>query len=311
MQKHPERAPTVGPKPRTRLRRVERSAPVGRAPAWLCMWWTLAGVATPVYAQDGNAPLSSEATTPEERYRRAASLMDAGDCAAVLALLEGLHLPGLLADERRVLDVHRMRGHCLVLLSRTDEASRQFEDVLYIDPNHELDAFRTPPDVIACFERTRRELQEKQLEFESVRRAPTAPPAPRAPVQWIERERRVQAVPLAAVLLPAGIGQWLNGDASRALWFGGAQLAALGLNIGCYWGMQATRSAPSPGPDEVSRYALLQGGQIAALGALGLAYGWGVADAWTGHQALREISMQTMHEEISEDEARRRLDPSQ
>ena len=250
--------------------------------------------------------------TAFQRIRRAKNRFEFGDCVATLDELAGLDAPQALNDEKQSMEVHQMMGICLALGGEEAKAELQFERLLHIAPEHELDAFRTPPAVMELFENTKTRIREEvaRLQAAQVEQEQNQPESLR--VVWLEREIERQKTPFAAVFFPFGVSQWANQEPSKALLLGGLQFAALTANVGAYWGMQGIKSIPEPSASQQEAYRWLQSIQAGALISGLAAYLYGVGDAWWNHEPSRERLVAEKRKELEGDEAReslRRLAP--
>lgn len=272
-------------------------------------------------APSGLNPASTEAPSAVsanedsafQRLRRAQNRFEFGDCEATLAELEGLDAPQALNDEKQSMSVHQLKGICLALQGEETRAAQQFERLLYIAPEHELDAFRTPPAVMELFENTKKRIREEIARLQEARAEQEQQAQPEAlRVVWVEREIERQKTPFAAVFLPFGLSQWTNREPSKALIIGGIQLAAMTANIGTYWAMQGIKSVPQPSASQQEAYRWLQSIQAGALIATIATYFYGVGDAWWNHEPSQERLIAERRKELQGEEAReslRRLTP--
>lgn len=250
-----------------------------------------------------------------ERFRRARILSEDGDCEGAVPLLEGLAFPGTLGDEKQLVEVHRMFGVCLFLDGSEDEAVRQFELLLYIDPAYSLDPFRTPPPVVELFDQVKAEIKAKQELIEQAKRdSEDGSEKLAGKTLVIERERVVKEAPFAAVFLPFGLGQWANDEPVKAAVIGGIQAAALIANAAAYWAtvsidLQDGKLGKSPSDEARTAYSIAWGVQAASLGALVASYLYGVGDAWWNYQSHVEVDTKERRRELSPEEAMKVLRP--
>lgn len=302
----------------TRQDREGRSSPKSRVFARVLvplLALTLAGTAR---AQAPGAPPGAPAPgaepaeppldelSPAQRFRRAENLFEFGDCEGAMPVLEGLAFPGTLGDEKQLIEVHRMLGVCLFLEGHEEKAVRQFEQLLYIDPDYALDSFRNPPPVVELFDRVKAAIKEKQELIERAKRD-SDPGQGEGKTVLIERERVVKETPFATVFLPFGLAQWANDEPVKAGLLGGAQALTLGLNLASYWTMQGLKWDGATTPGEVALHNAAQVTQVAALVSfLGL-YLYGVGDAWWNHLDRAEVENQETRRELTPEEAKKAL----
>jgi hypothetical protein len=217
--------------------------------------------------------------TAEQRLERARSLFEYGDCAGVVDVTSPLAVPGKLGDERKQLEVHRMRGVCLVLIGRELEAAREFSSLLSIDPDAALDPFLTPPTAIEVFERQRTATHEQLEEIRAARERARLSGLDADGGVLLERTTTVRDVPLATALLPFGVAQAANGETAKAIAFGSVQGSLLAVNVGAYWWNLALKNERLKNREELTAHRVLWFAHWTAALGLALAYGAGVADA--------------------------------
>lgn len=236
---------------------------------------------SPVAALPAAAATAVEDTaSPEQRFRRGKRSFEYRDCPAAIASLADLAVPGLLADERDQLEVHRMLGICYALADQKREASREFSSLLSLDPDHQLDPFEVPPPVMELFE-TQKQLMKARLDELRRAREQQRDELVDGGV-LVERVTTLQTTPVATAFLPFGLAQWANGEPVKAAVFGSIQGVALLVNVVGYWGSIAVQTqGPRDGyaQDEVTLENALYFSHAAGLGVLLVGYGVGVADA--------------------------------
>lgn len=225
-------------------------------------------------------PGSELPASPEQRFQRGKRSFEYRDCPAAIAALADLAVPGLLADEREQLEVHRMLGICYALADQKREASREFSSLLSLDPDHQLDPFEVPPPVMELFE-TQKQLMKTRLD--ELRRARERQKDELADGGvLVERMTTLKTTPLAAAFLPFGLAQWANGEPGKGAVFASVQGVGLLVNIVGYWGSVVVQSqGPRDGyaQDEVDLENVFYFSHVAGLGVLLVGYGIGVADA--------------------------------
>lgn len=245
--------------------------------------------------------------TAFQRIRRAKNRFEFGDCAATLEELDGLDAPQALNDEKQSMEVHRMKGVCLALSGEQAQAELQFERLLHIAPDYELDSFRTPPAIMELFDRIKKDIREElaRLQAAQTQQAQNQPESLR--VVWVERELERQNTPFAVVFLPFGLAQWTNQESTKAVIVGSIQLAAISANVGSYWAMQGIKSVAEPSASQQEAYGWLQTIQAGALIAAIATYLYGVGDAWWNHEPSRERLVAEKRRELAGEEAKESL----
>src|SRR5207248_8254820 len=167
-----------------------------------------------------------------EQVRQAQREFEYGDYAKVSQRLAPLVEVGRFQTPELRARAYTLLGEALLLQTppREAEAHRAFLELLYLDPDTELDPFYVPPRVIDFFERERKELEpqiaplraQRRAEKEARRRAREEEAQRR---QKEEAERRMRALQpnvertvvqheFWVSLLPFGLGQLQNGDRS-------------------------------------------------------------------------------------------------
>lgn len=176
------------------------------------------------FAQQQKEPLAADATD-SARLAHGRHLFEYGDCKRVVATLSDLTLPQRLERPSDLVDAHRMLGICYVQLGQPDAASRELKSVLFLEPDHALDPFETPPEVMVLFERLKAELAAKLAEIRALRQKP-APAAPR-PSIVVERNTRVLVREPAEIFVPFGFAQFRAGQPTKGIILGSLQGAGL------------------------------------------------------------------------------------
>jgi hypothetical protein len=258
--------------------------------------WTLAStaLAQPAPTTGATAPTTGAATapapttvpgsdqpaSPEQRFQRGKRSFEYRDCPAAIAALADLAVPGLLADEREQLEVHRMLGICYALADQKREASREFSSLLSLDPDHQLDPFEVPPPVMELFETQKQMMKTRLDELRRARERQKDDLVDGGVL--VERVTTLKTTPLPAAFLPFGLAQWANGEPGKGAVFASVQGVGLLVNIVGYWGSIVVQSqGPRDGyaQDEVDLENAFYFSHVAGLGVLLVGYGIGVADA--------------------------------
>jgi len=165
-----------------------------------------------------------------EQVRLAQRDFEYGDYTRVAQRLASLVEVGRFQTPELRARAYTLLGESLLLHSppREAEAHRAFLELLYLDPDTELDPFYVPPRVIEFFEREKKELEpqiaplraQRRAEKEARRRALEEEAQRR---RQEEAERRMRAIQpnvertviqheFWVSLLPFGLGQLQNGD---------------------------------------------------------------------------------------------------
>ena len=161
-----------------------------------------------------------------EQVRLAQRDFEYGDYVKVSQRLAGLVEVGRFQTPELRARAYTLLGEALLLQNppREAEAHRAFLELLFLDPDTELDPFYVPPRVIEFFEREKKELEPQIAPLRAQRRAEKEArrkafeeEAQRRRQEEAERrrpnvERTVVQHEFWVSLLPFGLGQLQNGD---------------------------------------------------------------------------------------------------
>ncbi|MFZ9887029.1 MAG: hypothetical protein ACO3JL_05945 [Myxococcota bacterium] len=260
----------------------------------------------------GPSQLAGEEGGPAERYRRGVASFDYGDCVSAISELEPVAVPGVLDDDKQLVDAYRILGVCYFQTSQRREAEGMLDALLYIEPNYELDPFRTPPPVSELYEERKAILQQKLKDIEAEQQRQKSEQPTGAVI--IERERVVRQLPLPVIFLPLGLPQALNDDGDKALVIGilqgvllslhlGGSLAALVIDLGDGQLGSASRH------DVVQQqsYSVAWIGSVLGLAGFVSAYAYGVVDGWWFRRETAELSSTETERRAEGEEARKLL----
>jgi hypothetical protein len=187
--------------------------------------------APPARAQQAERPQPPEGEDAvAEQVRLAQRDFEYGDYARVAQRLSGLVEVGRFQSPELRARAYTLLGEALLLQNppREVEAHRAFLELLFLDPDTELDPFFVPPRVIEFFEREKKELEPQIAPLRAQRRAERE--ARRKALEEEaqrrreeEAKRRMEAIrpnvertvvqhEYWVSLLPFGLGQLQNGD---------------------------------------------------------------------------------------------------
>jgi len=212
--------------------------------------------------------------TPEERFREAENTFRFQDYSAAEAALNALlHPVVLLKDPDMVLKAREYLGACYYWLGNERRMEEEFTALLTLAPNHRLDPFYYPADLIDRLDRLRTRLAELHvIELEPRAEAPKPPCL--VPKETVTRRSRWVA------FVPFGVGQFHNGDPVKGSLFLTGEVLSLGANIATY--VAAERLRGSDGyysAADARRARTLRVAQYASLGVFAGLVLWGVVDA--------------------------------
>lgn len=163
-----------------------------------------------------------------------------GEYSVAITRLQALLGRQTLERSRLLEAVRSYLGASLFLTDREEDAAREFERVLRDNPDARLDALLFAPPVVQLFERTRerlgpelariRESRQQALLAERQRRAARR----RLMLEALGRETVALQVPRWLMFVPAGVGQFANGDTGLGWFFAIAESASLAAGLTGY-----------------------------------------------------------------------------
>ncbi|MBK8013221.1 MAG: hypothetical protein IPK13_17920 [Deltaproteobacteria bacterium] len=152
------------------------------------------------------------------------------DFAKVVELLTPLLNPTKIPDRSLEVEARLLQGVSLFLLNRTEDATREFEQILRLDPKHKLDPFAIPPSVIAAFEAVREQMHDV-LNTVLAERGETPLGVPARPNVDPPTIQTIVLPSRALVFLPGGAPQFLMEEPEWGSVYLGTQIAGLAANI--------------------------------------------------------------------------------
>lgn len=227
-------------------------------------------------------------------------------------IAEGLLARGALAKEEDLLEAHRIVGLAHFYSRRADRlerAERTFLQALSIDPDYRLDPFFTPPAAVTFVEDVRRKY-ERELEpireqrrlvraaqraqeemrrklVEAARKDEEQPPPPQK-VKLVTRRH------FPVVFLPLGAGQFQNDEPELGLAVATVQVVAGLTSVIGYSVIEGLRQ-PSGGFErkDLALANTLDVVKWASAGIFYVAWGYGIADAWSKYtpETVREVEV--------------------
>ena len=221
------------------------------------------------------APAGGEAAPDDPRtaVRYARNAFEYRDFDKVVEVLWPWLHPPRIVDTSLAIRARELLGISLFILGREAEAREEFSSMLLLDPDHALDPFLVPPDVIQAFEDVKKAMEPTLRALRD--KEPVAPPEP----EPTRVRREILEVPHpAVVLLPLGGPQFVLDEPGWGGFWLGAQVAGLGLNAASFWQADALRSDD---PDYDTWVAL----QYVGLGVTVAAY---VGSVIQGAELLRD-----------------------
>jgi tetratricopeptide (TPR) repeat protein len=225
--------------------------------AWLLCTALAAAASSDAFAQPAPSPAprqerkeGEDQISPADAINKARRYFDYGDYPAVSRILTRLDVTGIESPELRI-DAYRLLGLSLFYQGKRGEAYRAFLELLYLDPDFQMDPFYVPPAAAEAFNEVRRDAEaqlapiraQKRSEQEAKRRALEEEAARRRQRELEDEQRRLTA--LAPVIerrvvtrefwvtmLPFGVGQLQNGDRGLGIALATGQVVAGATSAG-------------------------------------------------------------------------------
>ena len=243
--------------------------------------------------------------SPAEAMSKARNTFEYGDYATAARMLTDLvdkarfEAPALRAEAYRLLAI------CLFNLGRKGEAYSAFLELLYLEPDTELDPFYVSPGIVALFDQVKKDSSEKlapiraqrRAEQESRRKAAEEEAKLRRQRELEEQqkllfarqttvEKRVVQREFWVSLLPFGVGQLQNGDRTLGIALATAEIATAAASAGSVLLIEELRD-PATGrfDNQSSSYRLARNLSVVKWVSAVLFYG-----LWAGgaiHAAVR------------------------
>jgi hypothetical protein len=226
------------------------------------------------------------AAAPSQRLARARAEFERGEFRSVVESLEPeLYPMTLIVDRDELIEARYLLGVAHFYLRDNDKARREFQALLFLDPDRSLDPATESPEVYAFFEGVKGELRQQLEELrrqkqkeEEERRLPSRE-------VLIERTIREPGSPIGH-FVPLGYGQFRNGQTGKGVLFLTSQALTGGASIALFtyqavtYGIPSTYSVPAD-RDRIRNLQIIQVGTGAAFLAL---YGWSVIDSFVNER---------------------------
>ena len=216
-----------------------------------------------------------EDSSPERALAMAQAAFEYRDFAQVIAALDPWVHPPRIGSRARMIVARRLLGVSLHVEGNERAAREEFAQLLLLDPNHRLDPFVIPPQVIATFEDVRRQL-EPQL----------GTPLPRPRSGPLDLRTVVVEVPHPAVVwMPFGIPQFVLDEPGTGVVLGLLQVLGLALNVAAFLRGESLPTSGFGVEESPAERDVWLGLQYSGLAVFGLAYGGSVVH---GHLLVQE-----------------------
>ncbi len=175
------------------------------------------------------SPVRSE-TSPTAEFDLAENSFDFQDYARAADLFRELLYPTVrLVDPAQVRIARERLGASYWFLEETQKSDEEFSGLLAKSPEHALDPFFYPPELIQFYNAVLSRLQRL-----GIIEAPEEPPEEAVPTEKIQREI-IENTPFVTAFVPFGIGQFLNGDNVSGTAFLATETLALASTITSYY----------------------------------------------------------------------------
>lgn len=178
------------------------------------------------------AGTQADEASVSERFDNAVRTFQFQDYAASKAAFQQLLYPTLsLENLEQIRDAREYLGASEWFLGEKDTARQEFTSLLIGWPEHELDPFYYPPDLVSFFESLRDEL----LDLKLIKPKPKPEPEVSGKDTVIlEKETVIVQNPLLP-WIPFGVGQYVNGDTSLGTVFLVLETGLLATAITSYY----------------------------------------------------------------------------
>ena len=189
--------------------------------------------------------------SPVEAMGKARNTFEYGDYATAARMLQGLIDKARFESPALRAEAYRLLGISLFYLGRRGEAYSAFLELLYLEPETELDPFYVSPGIVSLFDQVKKD-SERQLapiraqhkaEQEARRKGAEEEAARRRQHELEEQQKRLFSMQPAVekrvvqrefwvTVLPFGVGQLQNGDRTLGIGLATAQVVAGAASAG-------------------------------------------------------------------------------
>ena len=232
----------------------------------------------------------------EQDFRFAENAYLYGEYEKVLQRLTPLVEPSVLVREpAKLIRAYELLALCAFYLGRIESSEAWFERLVRTSPDHRLDPLNAPPEAITQFDRIKvAHAEELALIREALRKNREAAVRKQREELTIETRIEYRQSSRLVALMPFGVGQFQNNDATTGAIFLTTELVATALSAGLLIAVENLRK--SNGQFESSdfeRARNLQTGQLVSGGiALALMVG-GAAHALANFEEVVEVRRNT------------------
>jgi hypothetical protein len=224
------------------------------------------------------APAATALASPETELESARAAFRSHDCEAARPKLKDLLDPEQLSSRDQLFDAHAMLGACELDQHLPEQAKRQFEIALQLEPDRELDPMFYTSTAIRSFDDVKADLDARAKRDADDRARRQAADTVR---HKLANLRVYEHHPATLSYIPFGIGQFNNDDYYKGGLFAAGEVLTLGTSFGIWfylvdkYGLRSSNVAIG----DAQTVRTLQGVEIGTGAAfIGLAI-WGVIDA--------------------------------
>ncbi len=215
-----------------------------------------------------------QAPSPAEAMAKARNTFEYGDYATAAKMLIDLVEKARFEAPALRAEAYRLMGISLFNLGRKGEAYSAFLELLYLEPDTELDPFYVSPGIVALFDRVKKDSSDKlapiraqrRAEQDSRRKAAEDDVRARRQRELEEQqkllfarqttvEKRVVQREFWVSLLPFGVGQLQNGDRTLGIALATAEIVTAASSAGSVLLIEELRD-PSSGRFDSRGYTL-------------------------------------------------------
>lgn len=239
------------------------------------------------------------AADPAQEFVQARTVFRSGQYQQAALMFAGLLYPtAQLDDTQQRVDAHLMLAVSHYEMKDVKQAEREFGEAVKLDRQLRVSTYGFSTEATVFFEKKKREYDEKNREVEErFRRARELEQQRKA----VNRIRIKENRNYFLNLVPFGVGQFQNGQSTKAMLFAGSQFVTGALSIGLYSYLTSRYPDGLVPRDEVDEARNLQIVQITAgVTFLGLV-GWGVVDAFVNYEdKLRPLTPEEKQQYLRE-----------
>lgn len=221
------------------------------------------------------SPVAAFADKADDDFAEAENTFRFQDYESAATKLEALLYPKiLLTDPARQIKAREYLAACYFWLGNRTRMEEEFTALLTQAPLHELDSFFYPAELINEFQSLKLRLIELHILDPEQARIKTETDC----MMTVEEITKRSKIPM---LVPFGVGQFVNGKTTKGALFLTGELVFLGMNIGGWAGAESLRGDDGLySPDDAESARKLRIVQYVGLGAFVAVAIWGIVDAF-------------------------------